>query len=709
MDITSLVYSRSPVSITYGQTDESSVANTGSCTFLINNRDGRFSPRNPLSPLFGKIGRNTQCRVSVPDGFTQNVRFWGEITTWPQNWDTTGLDVWVEVQASGILRRLSQAAVALRSTLYQGLTSATLLSVNPPVSYWPCEDSAGATQIASGNGGRAMQITGSPTLADYSGLASSSPLPTMGNGSFSGSVPVYSHTGSTQIRFALFIPSTGTPANDSHVMHVYLNGTIKRVELHFLTVSGGAFSLQAYDASDTKVGDSGGLAFGTTGNVQYFDLELIETGGNVNFSMFTYIPNAPTGTLFFNALLSTGQTTGNVTRIVMAPNGDQNGIAVGHITLQRLLSSPFDELNQINAFTGEKAGNRAVRLLQDSGVNVGIVGTPSDSVPMGPELPGNVTDLIADAILADDGSLYERWTAFGLGVRMRTGMYNVPVQATLDYAAGNLSAIPIPLDDDRFTKNDITVTRVNGSYSRSTLTSGALSINPPPLGVGPYSDSLTLNIQSDTTLDDQAGWRLHRGTVDLPRFPSVTVDLAHPSFSPVTAPGLRSSVVNLRPGERLNIVNPPIWVSPDTLDLLVVGGSETIDQFQHILTFTCTPYAPFVVALADDDTAVNGVFARADTDGSTLASDLTPTGTSFFVTTTDPNTPPWEVGLSGVPIIGQVPFDIMVGGERITVRFDPSSGNPQQFVAVVRHVNGIVKAHRAGEDVRLAVPSIVAL
>src|SRR5258706_1308648 len=177
-DITPLVYARSPISISYGQTDESSVANTGSCSFLINNRDGRFSPRNPNSPLYGKIGRNTQCKVSVPNGFGTNTRFWGEITTWPQNWDTTGLDVWVEVQASGILRRLTQAATALRSTLYQGLSGDDLAAVNPPIAYWPGEDGPGATQVASATNGPAMQVSGSPTFANYSGAACSSPLPT---------------------------------------------------------------------------------------------------------------------------------------------------------------------------------------------------------------------------------------------------------------------------------------------------------------------------------------------------------------------------------------------------------------------------------------------------------------------------------------------------------------------------------------------------
>ncbi|HEX5568187.1 MAG TPA: hypothetical protein VFY14_14885, partial [Streptomyces sp.] len=37
-------------------------------SITINNRNGRFSPRNPESDLYGLIGRNTRCRLSVPGG-----------------------------------------------------------------------------------------------------------------------------------------------------------------------------------------------------------------------------------------------------------------------------------------------------------------------------------------------------------------------------------------------------------------------------------------------------------------------------------------------------------------------------------------------------------------------------------------------------------------------------------------------------------------
>ena len=68
--MSSLVYQREgtspPVTLVRGRADESSQANPGSGTWEWNNRDGRFSPKNPVSPYYGLLGRNTPVRWSVP-------------------------------------------------------------------------------------------------------------------------------------------------------------------------------------------------------------------------------------------------------------------------------------------------------------------------------------------------------------------------------------------------------------------------------------------------------------------------------------------------------------------------------------------------------------------------------------------------------------------------------------------------------------------
>ncbi|WP_406014321.1 hypothetical protein OG520_22120 [Streptomyces sp. NBC_00984] len=64
-DITPDLYTREPVQITHGTASEGAQPDPASCSLLLNNRTGRYSPRNPSSPYFGLLGRNTPCRVSI--------------------------------------------------------------------------------------------------------------------------------------------------------------------------------------------------------------------------------------------------------------------------------------------------------------------------------------------------------------------------------------------------------------------------------------------------------------------------------------------------------------------------------------------------------------------------------------------------------------------------------------------------------------------
>lgn len=65
VDITGDVYQRQDIEIARGRADESSRVDPAKCKLLLNNRSGKYSPRNPNSELFGKIGRNTPIRVGV--------------------------------------------------------------------------------------------------------------------------------------------------------------------------------------------------------------------------------------------------------------------------------------------------------------------------------------------------------------------------------------------------------------------------------------------------------------------------------------------------------------------------------------------------------------------------------------------------------------------------------------------------------------------
>jgi hypothetical protein len=121
----------------------------------------------------------------------------------------------------------------------------------------------------------------------------------------------------------------------------------------------------------------------------------------------------------------------------------------------------------------------------------------------------------------------------------------------------------------------------------------------------------------------------------------------------------------------------------DDVTLIIVGYSETIDPFSHIVTFNCMPADPYTVAVYDT--------ARYDADGSTLTSNITATATSLSATNT---TTTWTTDAT------MFPFDIRVGGERMTVTNITGSSSPQTMT-VTRSVNGVVKAQTAGTEIAL--------
>lgn len=695
-DITSRVMTRDgsfKVRVTRGQPNETSQTVPGTCGFQLNNRDGLFSPRNPVSPYYGKIGRNTQLRVSVPSGNDKSYRFSGEVAQWPSKWDGTGTDVWVELEAAGPLRRLGQGNSPVSSALYTAMAENT--GSNPPIVYWPCEDSVGSTSIASAvSAGSPMTIAGTPTLASFSSFACSKPLPLMAHASFTGTVPSYTAPSSIELDFLLAVP-TGGEANGTVLCRATATGTIPVWEVYYSTGGGGIsfLGLRGKNMAGTVVQDTGPSASSNTGTMDgaltQVRVVLAQSGADLTYTVYIHdVADIAEGTASGTA---TNSTAGQLTSVSIAPNRDVVGSAIGHVSLAPTFDLYYVRFDVLRAYTGEAAATRISRLCSSNGTAYGQIGTASDTVAMGSQATNTLLGLLQDCATADAGILYESTSALGLGYRTRVSLENQAAALALSYTGINLAGELVPLDDDQYTRNDITVSRQGGSSARQTLKVGALSVQPPPAGVGPYPDAVTVNVQADSTLADQAGWRLHLSTVDEARYPTVSVNLAHPSY--VANPTLRQQVLALRPGDRLTISNPPAWLPPDLISQLVIGWTETIDHFEHRLTFNCVPESPYHTAVLED-----AVLGRLDTGGSQLAADALPTDTTLLVATT--TGPLWTTT--------DTPFDVRISGEQITVTGVTGAVSPQTFTCT-RSVNGVVKPLAVGADVRLNQPMILAL
>lgn len=670
VDITPYVMVRDDsgnISITRGQRDEGSQSEQATASFLLDNRDGRFSPRNPVGAYYGLIGRNQPLRISVPNGLGGKAyRFWGEISVWPQFWDPTGSDVWTEISANGIIRRLSQGPAPEHSVIYNALTDPIDASV---MAYWPCEDAAESLVIASAlTNGSAMTFSGTPTLASYEGFKASDPLPDISECSLSGGVTKYTDPTATQVRFLLSMPSDGLTEGKvicAIDQENYAAGRAQFWELIYasssnpLALPANTLYLRQCDADALTIGIELSNTTDVRGRQMYISVEMEENGTGINRAL--RITDVDSGVVYSATDVANLTALTRVTRVQMGPtsrsgSGGTRGLptcAVGHVSVQNTITSVTALGVRLNT-KGETAGRRVQRLCSEEAIPFQSLGDLDDTARLGDQTKLNPLSVMQEGELADTGILYETTTNLGLGYRTRTSLQNQDAQLTLDYAGFNLSEVPTPVEDDRYIQNQVTVT-VNDVSQTYSMTDGTLSTALPPAGVGIYGSDVALNLETTATatLRDQAAWRVHLGTVDEARFPSISVNLAHSSF--VSNPALKQAVLGLRQGDRIVVRNPPAWLPPDDIEQVLLGFDETITHFEHRVTFTCAPASPYAVGVLDYTRS------RVDTSGSKLLSAATSGATSIDVV------PSSDISMLWTTDTAEVPWDIRVGGEVMTV------------------------------------------
>jgi len=633
---------------------------------------------------------DAQGNVWTPGGggalVARDYRFAGEVPEWPTQWDVTGTDVYVPISAAGPMRRLGQGAKALRSAYYRGCTS-PVRPVTGLVGYWPMEDGAGSTQFAAAGvpGVSAGGWIGTPKLAaDSASFACSAPLSTVEDAMVSFTPAGYT-AGAGQARVLLSIPAAGT-TNNAVLMRVVTTGSASRWELVYQT--GGNLVLNVYSASGASLLSTVPGAFGVNGVPLRLSLSLAQSGGNINWTFSTLAVGGLVGLYTSNTLAS--QTMGYVKRVDLNPSRAMSGVTMGHLTVQSAVTSLWDLNSLLVSWAGETACARVTRLAGEEGLAVLAIGDTPNAVPLGPQRQDTLLNILRETETTDGGVLYELRDQLGFGYRSLASLLQQPAALTLNYTTADLSAFS-PVEDDQAVRNQVTASRPSGSSATVSQDTGTLSTLAPPNGVNVYDTSVTVNPESDGFLQHIAGWAVRLGTVDEPRFPALGLNLARTNYT--GSPAVLGAAAALEPGDRLDVLHPPAWMPPDTIRLQVVGSTEALDQYRRELTLVCRPETAFVQVGVYDD----GV-SRYSPDGSTLAGTMTTGATSVSVscgnsvwTTTD------------------VPVQIVVAGEVMTVGTIAGAGPTQTFSNITRSVNGVVKVHAAGEAVALASPVYYAL
>lgn len=614
-------------------------------------------------------------------------RFCGEVSEWPPARDTSDTDRYVQVTASGIMRRLGKGAKPLKSVFYRAVTS-TVSPITSLVGYWPCEDEGSATSLASGLSGKpAIIVSGTPFLAaDSTSFPGSAPLPTMGNASFTATVPGYTATGAIDVYVAATIPTSGVN-NGAVLASIRCTGTAVRWELVYTTAASGTVTLNAYDATGTSL-LSTAVFTGVAGTPYVWNVTLVTSGANVNW--FVTEISATATALASGTLAST--SIGVISQVILAPNKDCVNITMGQLIANAAnggIGSSFSSL--ISGYNGETATARFTRLCTEESITSTIIGdddTSSLNITMGPQGRKTLLDLLHECETADGGILYEPRDFFGLAYRTPRSLMSQAAGLTLDYAAKDLSNFK-PTEDDRYIVNDLTVSRDGGGSARYTQSTGPLSTLDPPAGVGLYDANVTLVNALDTDLPGQASWRVHLGTVDQPRHPALSVNLLRGTFTGNTTKQLAAKTLEV--GDRLVIQNPPSDQPPDDINQMAIGMTERLNSFEYTITYVCQPEDPYHVLVYNDGAS------RWSSEGTTVDGLHTAPVTSLVVTT--------PAGLLWSHADGD--FDVMAAGSRFRVTAIVGGGPGQTFTVTL--VNGVSKDIPDGSVVQLYDPRVWSL
>ena len=334
------------------------------------------------------------------------------------------------------------------------------------------------------------------------------------------------------------------------------------------------------------------------------------------------------------------------------------------------------------------------RLARENGIPLEVIGNWGDSALMNYQTADTFMNLIYECSDTDGGVLGECRDIDALRYRVHSDI-EARRDVSVPYKA--LTSQPAPTEDNTGFYNSVTATRSSGGSFTRTITTSAYHQLGTDLAGTVVGSGVSTNVSTDTALTDQAGWSAHVGSFDVMRVPNLAIGM-HRLTGAAGAPALAiTDAMSLDLGDTATLTglaDTPDVIAPDDYPMIVRGYGETLMQSLWTITANTSPAGAYRTGRYDTIDAVGA--PRYDTSGSTLSTAVSTTATTLviaFGTTGDP----WTVAS------GSYPFNILMGGEVITLNSPPSgSTSPQTFTGVTRSVNGIVKAHVVGEAVTLA-------
>lgn len=672
------VLADTPIRIARGQGDESQAPRPSSIALRLKNHADKFRTSNPVSPLYGKAGVNTPLRVSVGG----SVRGYGEVSSWACD-QTTDFrasplrgNAWADVEAGGVLARINQWTHNVKSPLR--LATENIGGLN---GYWPLEDPAGTVNATSVVTGRQNQFLRGHSFGSQNSPPGGGTAVDVGANPVGGFICTPGDSNSTagwQANKVIFLNKlTGGGVSDplmflqlsnDWVVSLLLDGDTGVVTLH-------AANLAGTEQLGATVATSG---YAWTGRWIMVHLQATYSGGTTTVGAYWRAVGEDDWSTFSDTWSgATSQIYGMGT---VLPEGS----SYGHVAMTAGTADPLTSEARFEAFEGhdgERASYRFGRLCDENGVPYYVSDSFDESAEMGPQGPDRLPDLFKIIASTEDALIFDYRSEARLFMLSRGDRFNQDPALTLDATGTDhgMPSLPREVTDDLPVHNIVTARQVTGGDYTAEDSTSAMGSQDPPNGRGEYRQTVDVNVGDPAAdLPQQAHWYLNRGTVNRPRFPSVTVDLT--TLSPTKIAEVEAVDV----GSVIEIVNYREY----TIRLYVLGYTETIGTHTRSITFTCAPDDVFNAGQLDG--------ARLQARSTTLNASITSTATTLVLKSTADGER-WRPGASTA--------HVLIGGEEIalgTVGSRTGSG-PWTWTVTgcTRSVNGIVKAQSASAPVKV--------
>lgn len=627
---------------------------------------------------------NGTFSVSYTDYEVRSQRFEGEIARFPPARDTSGKDTTTPIEASGLLRRYRNNGTVTKSAATRYESKATNL-----VAHWSCEEGSGADEFASSNStwpSMSISLASSgklPRLGASNLFPASAALPIVGQSVWEGLVASYTPPSPNVIQLTWLMNiniDNAEPPNNATVIRLKNNGTAYYYIIRYVT--GGQLLLEVQDVTGTVL-DSDAIAVETRWVIARGRLLLVQSGANVNWAVS--IANLTTQTLTTVNGATAGQTIGMLGGVAVG-DGGLDEVTIGQITATSSVSGTSDYANELNAWQGEAAPARAYRILHtEDAVPFQREGDFTKGPTMGVQGVAAPMQFLDLSQQVNQGLVIEPHFTRGVGYITWSALSNRTSRVSLDYSAFKVfDQLPV-VDDEQFFWNSVTATTGNSSNSTANtvtvaLTTGALGTQAVESGgSGVAEKPVTVNVNTLTELNNLAGYVLMQGTLDQPRIPQATVLLHNPRV--YTDRAFIQSCLDTSEGQFYTVTGIPLTLASDPIKSLCVGYEERLTQFEHQLTWYGQPGDWYRSAV------VGSGSARAQASKLYWNANVTSTATSATVKSLD----------GYLLSTTATPYDIVVGGERITLTAVVGAASPQT-VTMTRSVNGVVKAHTADDS-----------